>query len=145
MSNLTLFILMVLGGACVAIQPSINARLAQKIGLVESATVSFLVGSAALLVLALIAGRGDFRSLSQARSWELTGGLYGAFFVTMTILAVPRIGTTATLALTIAAQLTAGLLMDHYGVLGMRGIPLDFRRLLGVALLLLGTALILKR
>ena len=49
MSKLILFILMFVGGALVALQPSVNARLAQKIGLAESSTVSFLVGTIALL------------------------------------------------------------------------------------------------
>jgi bacterial/archaeal transporter family-2 protein len=145
MSNLFLFLLMLCGGAMVAIQPSINARLAQKIGLIESATISFAVGTIALLLVAVAVGRGDWRGLQQAQWWEWTGGLFGAFFVSMTILAVPRIGTAATMAIAIAAQLATGLLLDHFGLFGYRGVPFDGKRLLGIVLLLAGAYLVMRR
>jgi transporter family-2 protein len=35
--------------------------------------------------------------------------------------------------------------LDHFGLFGMRGIPLDLKRVLGVALLVTGVFLICKR
>ena len=145
MSNLVLMILIACGGVAVAIQPSINARLAQKTGFLEAATISFAVGTLALLLVSMLSGQGSFRRIVEVPWWQLSGGLFGAFFVTMTIVGVPRIGTTAVLALTIASQLMAGMVMDHYGVFGMRGIPVDGKRMIGVALLLIGVFLICKR
>ena len=145
MSNLILIVLMVIGGAAVAIQPTLNARLAEKTGFLQAATISFAVGTLVLLLISLSSGQGSFRRIPDADWWQLTGGLFGAFFVTMTILGVPRIGTTAVLALTIVSQLTAGLVMDHYGLLGMRVLPMDFKRICGVALLLAGVFLIFRR
>ena len=145
MQTLGFFLLMFLGGIAVAIQPSVNGRLAQKIGILETAAVSFVVGALALLAVALIAGRGSFRELAEARGWELTGGLLGAFFVTLTIIIVPRIGTAAAMSATIAAQLTTGILLDHYGLFGFRTVPLDPKRALGACLLLAGAALVFRR
>ncbi|MCF6266087.1 MAG: DMT family transporter [Desulfuromusa sp.] len=145
MSNLVLIILMAIGGVAIAVQLSINARLAEKTGFLEAATVSFAVGTMVLLLVSLASGQGSFRRVPDADWWQLTGGLFGAFFVAMTIVGVPRIGTTAVLALTIVSQLTAGMVMDHYGLLGMRGIPIDFKRMLGVTLLLAGVFLICRR
>lgn len=145
MSNLVLMLLIACGGIAVAIQPSINARLAQKTGFLEAATISFAVGTLALLLVSLLSGQGSFRRIVEVPWWQLSGGLFGAFFVTMTIVGVPRIGTTAVLALTIASQLMAGMVMDHYGIFGMRGIPVDGKRIVGVALLLIGVFLVCKR
>ena len=145
MSNLILMLLIACGGVAVAIQPSINARLAQKTGFLEAATISFAVGTLALLLVSQLSGQGSLRRIVEVPWWQLSGGLFGAFFVTMTIVGVPRIGTTAVLALTIASQLMAGMMMDHYGVFGMRGIPIDGKRILGVALLLIGVFLVCKR
>ncbi len=145
MSQLVLIILMVIGGVAVAVQPSINARLAEKTGFLQAATVSFAVGTLILILISLMNGQGSFRRITEADWWQLTGGLFGAFFVTMTIVGVPRIGVTAVLALTIVSQLIAGLAMDHYGVFGMRGIPVDFKRMMGVVLLLIGVFLICRR
>lgn len=146
MNSLFFFLLMFAGGIAVAVQPSINGRLAQRVGVLESSCVSFAIGTAVLLALVLAGGRAaNMRGVAAAEWWELTGGIYGAFFVTLTILAVPRIGTTSAMAATIAAQLMAGLLLDHFGLFGFRTIPLDLKRALGVALLLLGAGLVFKR
>lgn len=135
---------MFFAGILVALQPSVNARLAQKIGLVESSTVSFLVGTIFLLLIALLFGQGSFRALPHASWWELTGGLMGAFFVFTVILIVPRLGTGAVMAVAIAGQLLTAILLDHFQVFGFRGIPLDLNRIAGVVLMLLGTWLIIR-
>jgi len=145
MSNLHLFILMMCGGAVLALQPSINARLAQKVGIIESSFISFAVGTLVLAVALSFWGRGSLRAISGAAWWELTGGLLGAAFVTLTILVVPRIGTAAAMAAIIASQLITGLLMDHLGLFGFRGAPLDGKRLAGAVLLMAGAALVFRR
>ena len=145
MSNWLLIVLMIAGGVAVAVQPSINARLAEKTGYLQAATLSFAVGTLVLLMLSLASKAGSLRRVTEVDWWQLSGGLFGAFFVTMTIIGVPRIGTTAVLGLTIVSQLIAGLLMVHYGLFGMKGIPVDFKRILGVTLLLVGVALICRR
>lgn len=145
MSHALLILAMLVGGVTVAVQPSINARLAEKTGFLQASTISFAVGTLVLLILSTLSGQGSFRRIGEADWWQLTGGFLGAFFVTMTIVAVPRIGTTAVLALTIVSQLVAGLILDHYGLFGMRGIPLDAKRVLGVSLLVVGVFLVCKR
>lgn len=146
MGTLSLFLLMFVGGLAIAIQPSINARLAQRVGAVESSCVSFAVGTLVLLAIVLASGRaGSLRGVGDARWWELSGGLLGAFFVTMTIVIVPRIGTAAAMAATIAAQLMAGMLLDHFGAFGLRTVPLDWKRALGGLFLLFGASLVFRR
>jgi transporter family-2 protein len=145
MNHSILLFLMFCGGIAIALQPSINGRLAQKIGIIESSCISFAVGAAVLLLGAVLAGRGSFKGLPAVSWWELTGGVLGAFFVTMTIIAVPRIGTTAAMAAVIGAQLTVGALLDHFGLFGFRTIPFDGKRLAGIVLLLAGTALIFRK
>jgi len=93
----------------------------------------------------LAAGKGSLRGATHASWWELSGGVLGAFFVTMTIVAIPRIGTTAAMAAVIGAQLTTGVLLDHFGLFGFRTIPLDSKRAIGVALLMAGAGLIIRK
>lgn len=138
------FLLMVFSGVLVALQPLINANLAVRVGYVQSALVSFLVGTLALAGVVGFIGNGNLRALPGAPWWHYTGGFLGAFFVTAIIVAVPRIGTTAALAATIASQLAAGAIFDHYGLLGGRHIPMDLWRLAGIGLLFAGAALVLK-
>lgn len=145
MSNLLLILGMLAAGVAVAIQPSINARLAEKTGFIEAATISFAVGTLVLFFVSLTLGQGSLRRAAEADWWHWTGGFFGAFLVTMVIVGVPRLGTAAVLSLTIVSQLVAGLVLDHFGLFGMRGIPLDLKRVLGVALLVAGVFLICKR
>jgi transporter family-2 protein len=145
MSNYFMFLMMFFGGMAVALQPSINARLAQKIGILESACISFAVGTLVLLLVVFISGRGTLKGVYSAAWWELTGGILGALFVSLTILVVPRIGTSATMAAIIAAQLTTGLILDHFGLFGFKVFPFDLKRLMGLAFLTLGAGLMLRR
>jgi transporter family-2 protein len=145
MNQILLLVLMFCGGIAIAFQPSINSRLAQKIGTFESSFISFAVGTLLLLILVLFAGKGSLKGVANASWWELTGGGLGAFFVTMTIVAIPRIGTTAAMVAVIGAQLTTGVLLDHFGLFGFRTIPLDSKRALGVALLMAGAGLIIRK
>jgi transporter family-2 protein len=145
MNQILLLVLMFCGGIAIAFQPSINGRLAQKIGIIESSCISFAVGTLLLFAVVLVAGKGSLRGVANASWWELTGGGLGAFFVTMTIVAIPRIGTTAAMAAVICAQLAAGVLLDHFGLFGFRTIPLDVKRALGVVLLMAGASLIIRK
>jgi transporter family-2 protein len=146
MNTLLLFLVMFCGGIAVALQPSINGRLAQRIGTLESSGISFVVGTLALFAIVLVGGRlGNLRGIADARWWELTGGFLGALFVTLTIVIVPRIGTASAMAAAIAGQLIAGLLLDQFGIFGFRTIALDSKRAFGVALLMIGAGLVFRR
>jgi transporter family-2 protein len=145
MNSLLLLGLMICSGIAVALQPSINGRLAQKTGVLESSCISFTVGALALFFMALLMGRGSFRGMGDASWWEFAGGFLGAFFVTMTIIVIPRLGTSSAMAAVIASQLITGLILDHFGFLGFRQIPFDAKRGIGMVLLLVGAGLVFRR
>jgi len=146
MNSLLLLLFMFCGGIAIALQPSINGRLAGRIGTVESSCISFAVGTLALFTIVLAGGRlGNLRGIVDARWWELTGGILGAAFVTLTIVIVPRLGTASAMAAAIAGQLIAGLLLDQFGFFGFRTIALDGKRALGVMLLMIGAGLVFRR
>lgn len=145
MNNLILIILMACGGVAIAVQPSINARLAQKIGSIESSMTSFAVGTLCLFFVAMTLGKGSLRNITAAPWWELTGGFCGAFFVTMAIIAVPRLGTAAVMAIAIAGQLTTAAILDQFGLFGMRQITLTPLRSIGILLLFVGATLVVRK
>ncbi len=145
MPRLAFFLIMLLAGTVSAFQPSINSRLAGRVGVLESSLISFSVGTLVLATVVFLFGRGDIRSCMDADWWEWTGGLLGAVYVTGLILVVPRIGTTAAISAGIAAQLLTGLLLDHFGGFGLSPISFSMSRLLGVLLLFCGALLVLRR
>ncbi|MBI9087147.1 MAG: DMT family transporter [Desulfobacterales bacterium] len=146
MNPIAFYILLALvAGACLPTQAGINVHL----GLwtrssVLAAAISFAVGTLALIAYAL----GTRIPLPAAEGlagrpwWIWSGGVLGAFFVTATVILAPRLGAAAMLALIIAGQMVASLLLDHFGLLGYAVHPVNGWRMLGVALLVAGVVLI---
>jgi transporter family-2 protein len=132
-------------GAGVAVQSVINSRLRIVLGgPVWAAAAQFIVGLLLLLLLAVVTRQALplTTGLSSAPWWIWTGGAFGATFIVVTIVLTPKIGATLTLASIIVGQLTAALVVDHYGLFGGTVARLTPLRVTGVALLLLGVTLI---
>lgn len=132
-------------GMTAAMQPPINAALAKRVGSLESATVSFAVGTAVLFLLALALGDGSFRAVRGATTWQLTGGLIGALFVWSTIVMVPRLGAAGLVAGVIAGQLVGGVIIDRLGLFGLPQTTISWTRFAGLLLLLVGGLLVVRR
>ncbi|GGD25350.1 DMT family transporter [Pontibacillus salipaludis] len=133
------------GGIGVAVQSSVNGGLGQKIGVFEGAFVSFLVGAVTLFLVMLFFGKGNIVQVFSVPKWQLIGGVLGAFFVSTMVLAVPRIGVGAAIFTLISAQLIASSLIDHFGWLGMKQIPLDWSRVSGMVLMIVAIILYTKK
>jgi bacterial/archaeal transporter family-2 protein len=148
MSPLVIMILLALvAGACLPAQAGINAGLVRWAGsAVIAAAVSFAVGTVALGAYTL-AARLPLPSFAQAGQepwWAWSGGVLGAFYVSAIIFVAPRLGAASTLALVVAGQMAASLVLDHFGWLGFRVQPANIPRLLG-ALLLVGGVVLMRR
>ena len=129
-------------GGLIALQAPINAGLAKATGDLPSALISFLVGTAALLLIVVVSGKaGGISHATDVRWYYLLGGLLGAIYVANALVAVSSIGAGGVAAATIAGQLTASVVADRLGILGLEQVALSPLRLLGVALLLVGTVL----
>lgn len=73
---------------------------------------------------------------------QLDRGFFGAVFVGIAILMVPRLGAATTLALIVVGQMTGALVFDHFGVLGIQQHAASPIRLAGAACLILGVVLV---
>jgi bacterial/archaeal transporter family-2 protein len=132
-------------GGLIAAQAPINAELGRSTGSLPAALVSFAVGSLALALIVVLSGKaGGLASTFDVSWYYLIGGLLGAVYVTTALLAVPSIGAGGVAAATVTGQLTASVVLDRLGAFGLDQVPLSAERLLGVALLLTGTFLIVR-
>ena len=146
-SAMALPILLVLfGGAMIAIQAPTNAILAKAGGSpVLAALISFAVGTAALLVTWLASGNRPGTSAFAGMPWYAwLGGLYGAFFVAIAAYAAPRIGIASLITIGIAGQIATALWLDHVGALGLPREPVSLLRLAGALLVVIGVVLVRK-
>ncbi|MGA7705384.1 MAG: DMT family transporter [Solirubrobacteraceae bacterium] len=134
-------------GVLVGMQAPINSRLGRNIGSVQAATFSFVVGTVALVLVATLfyGGLGSFGQAAKAPAWAWVGGLLGAVYVTVAILTVRTLGVSGLTALVIAGQLTAAVIIDRFGLLGIAKQPIPATRIVGLVLLVVGVALVVRR
>lgn len=138
-------VLTAVAGGLIAMQAPINAELGKATGGLPAALVSFAVGTIALSAIVVLSGKaGGLGSTFEVPWYYLAGGLLGAVYVTNALLAVSAIGAGGVAALTVAGQLTASVAIDRFGLFGLDEVPLTPERLLGVALLLVGTVLVVR-
>lgn len=133
-------------GGLIAMQAPINSALGRQIGTFQAATVSFLIGTVALALIAGLAG-GGIGDLGEARAvpwWYLVGGLLGAAYVTSVLVTVRTLGAGGVTAATIAGQLTMSVVIDQAGMLGVARQPVTAAKLIGIALLVGGVYLVVR-
>ena len=143
-----LAVLLGVGAGClVGMQAPINSRLGRALGSVQAATFSFLVGTVVLLLIASFVrgGLGNLGHVGRAPWWALIGGLLGAVYVTVALVAVRTLGASGLTAVVITGQLAISVVIDRFGLLGVARQPVGLQRVLGLALLVAGVVLVVRK
>ncbi len=134
-------------GCLLAIQGSINTQLTTFLKHpLQGALVNFLVGFLALLTLNIVfrTQTPDWANVKTAPQYLFAGGMLGAIFVSSVIFFIPKIGVSTVLAASIAGQLIAASIIDHFGLFGLNVHPISVQKIAGIFLLLGGIFLIQK-
>jgi len=132
-------------GVALPVQFGINAQLASWLeSPVRAAFVSFLTGAIILGVAAALVFKPlpSLSRLGQAPWWVWVGGAFGAFYVEGSIVAAPRLGAAALIAVIVAGQSLASVVVDHFGWVGFEPKHVSAGRIGGMALVLSGAALV---
>lgn len=141
------YILAFLTGIANSTQSGVNSQLRQGLqNPLLAAIGSFGGGFITLLLLQLVIGNPG-PSLDTARQiswWKWTGGLLGVFYVISVIVSVPKIGPTNLLSLSVAGQLLAAVVLEHYGFVGFHQHPVNIWRIIGIMLIILGVVMVVK-
>ena len=138
-------ILMAGVGGLIAVQPVVNAGLGRETGSIAAALISFAVGTLLLAGIVVVAGDAGRVGGALDVSWYyLLGGVLGAAYVFTALVVVKYIGAGGVAAATITGQLALSVVLDRIGFLGLEEAPITWERVLGVALLLAGTYLIVR-
>ena len=138
-------LVMALAGGVVALQPAMNAGMSRATGSLPAALLSFSVGLLAIGAVVVISGQ--LAGLTQAPGvpwYYWLGGLCGAVWITLSLITVKSLGAGGVVAATIAGQLTGAVIADRLGILGLEQTAITPSRLIGVALLIAGTLLIVR-
>lgn len=140
---LLLVLVGVLGGMAVGVQGPIAGAMSLRVGGAVSSLAIHVSG--ALFSAALVFSRGGERIQNWRQvPWYMWGaGIFGVVLYLTLSMTFPKLGSTASLTCIIVGQLLAGLVLDHFGLLGVTR-HLDTGRILGVGVLLAGAYLIYR-
>jgi bacterial/archaeal transporter family-2 protein len=133
-------------GAFLPIQAGLNTRLGKSIeSPVYASMISFVVGAlAVLLYIILTKQHVVWQGLKMAPVYVWIAGALGAFYVTVIVLAFPRIGPALTFGLVVAGQMTIAVVLDHFNILTAQQHSINWWRILGMLMIVVGVVVIRK-
>jgi len=132
----------VFGGVVISVMLLMNGKLSAAYGN-YAATVFIHLSGLITICLWLLARRQSLRG-TLGQPWYLyMGGVIGVFTVLSSNLAYAALGVSLTLVLSLLGQVVTSLLVDGMGILGAAKTPFNKKKLVGVALVALGAALML--
>jgi transporter family-2 protein len=132
-------------GVALPFQAGINAQLAHWVDSpVRAAFVSFAVGAVALLLVSLLVFKPlpSAARLGDAPWWVWFGGLLGGLYVVSATVTAPHLGAATLIAVVVAGQSLASLLVDQFGWVGFDEHHVSPGRLAGMALVAAGVVLV---
>lgn len=136
------YLLTVATGMLVSIMIALNGGLSNQYGVYASTVIIHIVG---LVAISLIVIMKKERPFAKRTDWLFyMGGVIGVATTSFNNIAFGRISVSAILALALLAQSVLGLFFDHYGWLGMPRHAFRKKKIVGLALLLLGIVVMLE-
>jgi bacterial/archaeal transporter family-2 protein len=135
-------------GVSVLIQQALNANLRVELNSAAwSGFMSYFLGVLCMVALAAVLHdpMPSTRTIARVPLWAWSGGIFGAIFIGLSIITIPKLGGAVYIAILVTGQMIAALAVDHFGWLGVPERHMDLPRMFGVALLVGGVILIRRQ
>ena len=145
MQTILLYLAALGAGISVSVQQVLNGSLRASLNSPAWAGFASYLGGLLTMIVVLLAMREQMPSWKLVTAtpwWAWSGGILGGVFILLVILLLPSLGAATLLALVVAGQMSAAVIMDHFGAFGLAQHSLSTSRLLGVALVIAGVVLI---
>jgi len=143
MSVLLVVVIAVLGGLAGALQSQMLGVMEERVGTLASTFVTYAGGGLAVTILMLVFQGSRLSELRTLPWWVYGAGIMGLVVVASLGVSVANLGLAAGLTLFTAAILVLGAVIEHFGWFG-DGRSFDLIRLLGIALVIGGTWLVVR-
>lgn len=138
-ADVVLLVIMFLAGGCSAAQAPTNTALALTVGSVNASLTNMFVGLVVTFIAAMVRYRGHFAPLKLSFGWwKYTGGLFGAAYVILVVLATPSLGVGIVMGALMLGQLGGGVVLDAYGLMGCTKQTITRWHKIGIALIATG-------
>lgn len=145
MEIIFLILLALIGGMAVTLQGQFMGSMDTVIGTRESVFITYASGGVIVTLVMLFLRGGNLRAAVTVPWYAFSAGLLGLLIVGTIGFTVPRLGLTSALTLVIAGQFLASILIEQFGWFGSPTRTLEWPRLLGILLLLIGVWLTTRR
>lgn len=134
-------ILAILAGIFTTLETSINAQLGKSITPSLATLHSLIIGTIFMALLCVYGGSiSAYPRILSANPILWIGGIFGAFIIYFSSKAIPDLGISNALILILSGQLVSGLVLDVY----QNNAEISSRKVIGLALFLIGTIMFLK-
>ena len=144
MENIFWILLTLLAGTMLPMQGALNTKLGNAAqSPFHASMISFIIGAVSVALYVFLTRQSvSLAGLKSAPAYAWLGGILGAFYVTVIILAFPKLGPGLTFALVVAGQMIISMVLEHFDILVAQSQPITAWRLAGVALIIVGVVLI---
>lgn len=145
LQNILLTLLAFVAGTSFVTQQAVNSNLRVEIGSAWWAGFFSYLGGTLVMLIMVVIMREPLMSvnLTSRNTWlSWSGGLFGAIYIAISILLLPRLGVFTVVALIVIGQLVTSLIFDHFGILNVPLQPVSSTRIIGAVFLFIGAVLI---
>lgn len=130
-------ILSVLTGAFIAVMITFNGELGSRTGNYLSSVIIHIVGLMVIIGI-LIITKSKLKIDKEVPIYMYSAGAIGVLTVLFNNITFSTLGVSLTIALGLFGQSMASIVIDHYGLLGMKVIKFNPNKLVGLVLIILG-------
>lgn len=124
-------------GTLIAVMIMINGTLSNALGNYTSTMIIHIIGLITI-ILVLLAGRQKFIINKNVPFYLYSAGAIGVFTVLFNNLTFSTLGVSLTLALGLIGQSVASVIIDHFGLLGMKVMKYQKKKLIGLVFIISG-------
>ena len=124
-------------GILIALMLLFNGYLAVIFGIYTSSVLIHMAGLITVTV-AVLAGRHRFDRLRDAKWYLYSAGAIGVITVIFNSISFSGMGVSLTLAVSLLGQSLAAIIIDHFGLLGMKKIKFERQKITGLVLIVSG-------
>ena len=136
-----IYLLIFLAGVMLSLMQSFGGVLSGYVGLFGTSFAVHLIGGVLLAGYILLVLRRRIR-FGPMPWYAYLAALFGIALTVVNSYCVAHLGASLTTCLSIAGQLFFSVLIDHFGLLGMRRLRFDPKRLPALGLIAAGLALV---
>lgn len=133
-----------LAGVFVTLQSQFMGTMTKQIGAYESVFFTYAGGGVVITLLMVLLRGGNLGAWRTLPWYVYTSGILGLLIVGSIGYTAARLGLVMTFTIIVGSQFLLAALLDHFGLLGAMMRPLDWTRVLGVVVLLVGVWLIMR-